>query len=100
MTIEMELMANGSSYNQQAAFKIASYPYIFKLLFAPVIDSYYFKNFGKCKTYIVTPFYLITCIIFFMAQKSEGYIENLQIGKITVIWFINNLCVVFAVRAF
>ncbi|RWS25774.1 acetyl-coenzyme A transporter 1-like protein, partial [Leptotrombidium deliense] len=48
-TIPMILASNNVSYNKQAIFSIASYPYAIKLLWAPIVDSIYCKKIGRRK---------------------------------------------------
>jgi PAT family acetyl-CoA transporter-like MFS transporter 1 len=43
----------------QAEFSLVSYPFCFKLLWAPLIDCVFFKKFGRRKTWIIPSQYLI-----------------------------------------
>ncbi|RWS05598.1 acetyl-coenzyme A transporter 1-like protein, partial [Dinothrombium tinctorium] len=47
ITIPMILASNNVSYNKQAIFSFAVYPYTIKLLWAPIVDSLYFPKFGR-----------------------------------------------------
>ncbi|RWS25285.1 acetyl-coenzyme A transporter 1-like protein, partial [Leptotrombidium deliense] len=44
-TIPMMLASNHVSYDNQAIFTFARYPYVLKLLWAPIVDSLYSKRF-------------------------------------------------------
>lgn len=50
------------SIPELALFSFANYPYTFKVLFAPFVDSYYLASFGKRKTYIVPIQYTIATL--------------------------------------
>ncbi|RWS24414.1 acetyl-coenzyme A transporter 1-like protein, partial [Leptotrombidium deliense] len=45
ITIPMILSSNGVAYSKQAIFSFASYPYAMKLLWAPLVDSFYSEKF-------------------------------------------------------
>ena len=58
------LIQNKATFAQLGMLSFATYPWTFKFLSAPFFDSYYFKNFGKRKTYIV-PLQFISAIVIF-----------------------------------
>ena len=41
------------SYTQIGIFSIASYPYSLKLLWSPLVDTFYWKSLGRRKSWIV-----------------------------------------------
>jgi len=47
------LSEKGASYTQLSYLSLVVYPNTIKFIFAPIIDSFYFKQFGKRKTYII-----------------------------------------------
>ena len=42
-----------ASYNANAIFALCSWPFSLKLLWAPIVDSVYFKRFGRRKSWLV-----------------------------------------------
>ncbi|KAG5680983.1 hypothetical protein PVAND_010457 [Polypedilum vanderplanki] len=54
------LMQNrGATYKDQAIFTIAYYPFSLKILWAPIVDSLYFKRIGRRKTWLVPSQFMI-----------------------------------------
>ena len=51
--IPLILTKHGVPYTHQALFSIAYYPYSFKILWAPLVDSVYLKMFGRRKSWLV-----------------------------------------------
>jgi Acetyl-coenzyme A transporter 1 len=47
------LLQANASYTQIGIFSVASYPYSFKLLWSPIVDSLYSSTIGRRKTWIV-----------------------------------------------
>lgn len=46
------------SYADQGTFSFALWPFSLKLLWAPIVDSVYFKKFGRRKSWLVNIFFL------------------------------------------
>ena len=51
--IPVILIQNGASLNQIGILSFAAYPWSFKFLTAPIMDTYYSHSFGKRKTYLI-----------------------------------------------
>jgi PAT family acetyl-CoA transporter-like MFS transporter 1 len=47
------LQDKNSSYTEQAVFSLVSWPFSLKLLWAPIVDSWYSESFGRRKTWLV-----------------------------------------------
>ena len=58
-SIPLILTNRGVPYTDQALFSIAYYPYSMKLLWAPLVDSLYFKRFGRRKSWLIPTQYMI-----------------------------------------
>ena len=50
--IPIMLIQNGASWNQIGLLSFAAYPWSFKFLTAPIMDTYYSPSFGQRKTYL------------------------------------------------
>nr|CAD2172044.1 unnamed protein product [Meloidogyne enterolobii] len=57
--IPLLLQSKGITYAQQAVFSFAYWPFSMKLLWAPIVDSIYFKTIGRRKSWMVPCQYLI-----------------------------------------
>uniref|UniRef100_A0A182M7Q0 Acetyl-coa transporter n=1 Tax=Anopheles culicifacies TaxID=139723 RepID=A0A182M7Q0_9DIPT len=57
--IPMLLQNRGASYKQQAEFSFAHWPFSLKLLWAPIVDSLFWKRFGRRKSWLIPTQYLI-----------------------------------------
>jgi PAT family acetyl-CoA transporter-like MFS transporter 1 len=47
------LQEKSVSYTEQAVFSLVSWPFSIKLLWAPIVDSWYSEKFGRRKTWLV-----------------------------------------------
>jgi len=68
-------MRNNMSYTKIGIFTLAGYPYSFKLLWSPIVDTLYFKSLGRRKSWIL-PLQLASAAI--MIQYS-GWVEKMLI---------------------
>jgi len=59
MTIPAIFAERGASYKDLAILSTLSIPYSLKFVFAPILDSFYFRKFGQRKSYIVPLQYLV-----------------------------------------
>ena len=48
------LLQARASYTAIGVFSVASYPYSFKLLWSPIVDSVYSAAFGRRKSWVVS----------------------------------------------
>ena len=87
-------MANGASYSDQAVLSLNAYPFMFKILFVPFLDTYYFKRFGKPKTLILVSGLALFVLLFFFGAESEAFITKNRIWVITILWFVMTIFVV------
>lgn len=55
------LLQARASYTAIGIFSVASYPYSFKLLWSPVVDSVYSLAFGRRKSWVVRSALLPRC---------------------------------------
>jgi PAT family acetyl-CoA transporter-like MFS transporter 1 len=64
---------SGASYTEIGIFSFASYPYTFKLLWSPIVDAFFFKKFGKRKSWIVPMQLCIGLMFLWMGQNIESF---------------------------
>jgi len=92
----LDLQEKGATYDDQALFSISFYPYIFKIIQAPFIDTFYLFSVGKCKTYIVTSLIFLSIVLYGMAPGIEATILPANIVLLTCTWSFVTVIVVFA----
>jgi hypothetical protein len=61
-SIPLMLQNRHVSYKEQAEFSVVFFPFSLKILWAPIVDSLYFKRMGRRKTWVLIPFLHIFCI--------------------------------------
>lgn len=72
--IPMMLQKRGASYQTQAAFSIVWWPYDFKLLWAPIVDSCYVARFGRRKSWMVPMQYMIGLFMIAMSYNINQWL--------------------------
>ncbi|CAI8494379.1 unnamed protein product [Hanseniaspora opuntiae] len=71
------------SLTQIGIFSMATYPYSFKILWSPIIDSFYYKNIGRRRTWIIPLQFLISFIFLFLSMsKTIIGLESGEVDKI------------------
>lgn len=70
------LLREHLSYSQLAIFSLASYPYSLKLFWSPIVDSKFFPNIGRRKSWIIPMQMIIGTIMFIMSFKAEEYVND------------------------
>lgn len=92
--IPMLLQNRGASYKEQAEFSFAGWPFSLKLLWAPIVDSWYSQRFGRRKSWMIPTQYLIGLFMLLLSVfvdqwLGEGDIPP-NIPLLTVIFFALN----------
>ena len=72
------IVEKGSSFDELGFFSLIPFPFSITFLFAPICDIYYFKC-GKRKTYIIPSIILIGLLGLYLAEKIEGFIDEINI---------------------
>ncbi|XP_037046503.1 acetyl-coenzyme A transporter 1 [Bradysia coprophila] len=92
--IPMLLQNRGASYKDQAEFSFAYWPFSLKLLWAPIVDSWYWSAFGRRKSWLIPTQYLIGIFMLVLSMHvnqwlgGEGAPPNIPI--LTGIFFMLN----------
>lgn len=82
------LLQSKASYTQIGIFSVASYPYSFKLLWSPIVDSIYSLTFGRRKSWVV-PIQLGSSVILLGSAKwLAGRVEQADVISITALFFL------------
>ncbi|XP_040168681.1 acetyl-coenzyme A transporter 1 [Anopheles arabiensis] len=105
--IPMLLQNRGASYKQQAEFSFAHWPFSLKLLWAPIVDSLFWKRFGRRKSWLIPTQYLIGIFMLILSLHVNRWLgaettdtggddhateqtSTLNIPLLTVIFFMLN----------
>lgn len=86
-SIPLYLASYKASWRQQGTFNWALYPFSFKILWAPVIDSIYHRSFGRHRTWLVPVQLIIGIILLILSFHLESLLVNLQVPVLTIVFF-------------
>jgi hypothetical protein len=73
------LSSRNVPYSDQAIFSLASWPFSLKLLWAPVVDSVFFKSIGRRKSWLIPIQYMLGMFML----SSAGYLHQMIETKVT-----------------
>lgn len=92
--IPMLLQNRGASYKQQAEFSFAHWPFSLKLLWAPIVDSWYCSRFGRRKSWLIPTQYLIGVFMLILSCHVDQWLGTDSIAPnipiLTTIFFALN----------
>lgn len=78
-------------YRQQAMFSLVSWPFSIKLLWAPIVDCIYSREFGRRKSWLVPSQYLIGLTMILLSYLVSGLLGSEEtapsVGFLTVVFF-------------
>ena len=91
-SIPMILQSRKVSYAEQAVFSFVFWPFSVKLLWAPFVDSFYFRRFGRRKTWLIPTQYMIGIFMLLLSYQIESLMRqgNIDMLHLTVIFFLLN----------
>lgn len=72
--IPMLLQNRGASYKQQAEFSFATWPFSLKLLWAPIVDSLFWAQFGRRKSWLIPIQYLIGLFMLLLSLRVNEWL--------------------------
>ena len=90
-SIEVIIMSQGGTYNQQTILSLTAYAQFLKFFFAPLIDSYHLNSLGKNKTYITIVGTLAGLIVLCMSQRADQAVSDQEITLLTSFWLFVNI---------
>jgi len=64
------------SYSELAVFSLSSYPYSFKLLWSPIVDSLFIRSLGRRKSWIIPMQLIIGIIMLAISFNAEELMKN------------------------
>ncbi|CAF1298887.1 unnamed protein product [Adineta ricciae] len=88
LSIPLFLIYYGATWKDRGTFNFTSYPFSMKLLWAPLVDVFYIKRFGRRKSWIV-PTQLLTAVVLLIASFFiESLVVQNHVVILTIIFFI------------
>ncbi|XP_025406915.1 acetyl-coenzyme A transporter 1-like isoform X2 [Sipha flava] len=84
------------SYNDQAIFNVVMLPYTLKLLWAPLVDSFYVKKIGRRKSWLIPIQFLMGSCFFYISNNINELLpetEKPNIPKLVYVFFITTFMI-------
>ena len=79
------ILKRSVSFQQISIFNLASYPYSLKFFWSPLVDSYYIKQIGKRKSWIIPIQLAAGVFMIFLSQDIESMMRDSE--KIYILTF-------------
>jgi len=76
------------SYTKIGVFTLAAYPYSFKLLWSPLVDTIYFRSIGRRKSWILPLQTLSAAIMIFCGTWIESRLKAADAVGVTALFFV------------
>ncbi|CAL1282574.1 unnamed protein product [Larinioides sclopetarius] len=93
-SIPMVLQNRRISYAEQALFSFVNWPFSVKLLWAPAVDSLYWKRLGRRKTWLIPTQYLIGLFMIILSSSVSSLLgdddNSPNVLLLTVVFFCMN----------
>ncbi|XP_055952925.1 acetyl-coenzyme A transporter 1-like isoform X2 [Argiope bruennichi] len=93
-SIPMVLQNRKISYSEQALFSFVNWPFSVKLLWAPAVDSLYWRRLGRRKTWLIPTQYLIGLFMIILSTSVSSLLGDDVNGPnvllLTIIFFCMN----------
>eukprot|EP01017_Pseudomicrothorax_dubius_P038405 TRINITY_DN574_c0_g1_i1.p1 TRINITY_DN574_c0_g1~~TRINITY_DN574_c0_g1_i1.p1 ORF type:complete len:519 (-),score=133.21 TRINITY_DN574_c0_g1_i1:1302-2858(-) len=83
-TIPLYLMEKKISPSQMGVLSFMRYPFALKFLVAPLTDIYYWRSFGRKKSYVIPSQYVLSIMLLLLAVKVDALIEAKAVVLITI----------------
>ena len=93
-------LTGDEKYAIQSKLSLITYPLLLKFLYAPIIDTYYFRSIGRSKTYIFILGLLAGISVLIFAPRADLAVENKEIALLAGFWFFVNFLANFQQVAF
>lgn len=72
------LLREHLSYGHLAIFALAGYPYSLKLLWSPIVDSCFFENIGRRKSWIIPMQLVIGTLLLWIANNVQVLLDTVS----------------------
>ncbi|KAF6385035.1 hypothetical protein mRhiFer1_008861 [Rhinolophus ferrumequinum] len=75
-SIPLILQSKNISYTDQAFFSFVFWPFSLKLLWAPLVDAVYLRNFGRRKSWLVPTQYVLGLFMIYLSTQVDHLLGN------------------------
>ena len=82
-SVPLILKEKGTSYDSLTLFSMVTLPFSLKLLWAPIVDTYYFKSMGRRKSWLIPVQLLCGIVMYYGGSEVNSWIDNDEIQKLT-----------------
>ena len=86
--LSLILVNNGVSYGQLSILSFIPYPFSFKFITAPLLDTYFFSKIGKRKSYVIPMQFIISGLLIKLSFTIEDMIANKQVIPLAIFGFL------------
>ena len=94
-SVYYDVHEHGMSYEQQSLYSITMYPMWYKILCALILDSFFHRQYGKAKSYLV-PFGFVTSVGWlFLSLSIDRLLEEKRVVALTCLTFTMNQLMMF-----
>lgn len=94
-SIPMILQNRNISYKDQAIFSFVNWPFSVKLLWAPIVDSLYWKFLGRRKTWLVPTQYLIGLFMIILSRSVSSLLGDSNSSPNVLVLTVTFFCMNF-----
>ncbi|VVC36428.1 Major facilitator superfamily domain,Acetyl-coenzyme A transporter 1 [Cinara cedri] len=77
-----------TTYNDQALFSFIHWPFSFKLLFAPLVDTIYVQKLGRRKSWLIPVQYILGATLVYTATNIDELLPETGKANIIVLTFV------------
>ncbi|CAF0798449.1 unnamed protein product [Rotaria sordida] len=86
-SIPIYLTSAGATWRQQSVYNCVYYPFSLKLIWAPVLDVFYIRRFGRRQTWLLPIQIVLGIVLIILSFYIDSFINNLCIVSLTIILF-------------
>lgn len=87
-SIPLYLISAGGNYRHQGTYNFVHYPFSIKLIWAPIIDVFYFRRLGRRQTWLLPIQVFIGIGLFVLSYYIEPLIKQLNMIPLTISVFL------------
>lgn len=86
-SIPVYLTSAGANWKHQGNYNFAHYPFSIKLIWAPIIDVFYIRRFGRRQTWLLPIQLVLGIVLIIFSFYVDSLISGLQITSLTIFVF-------------
>ncbi len=91
-TIQLNLKSS-FNYSEIGIYLLCSYPFSLKILWSPIVDTYYINKLGLRKTWIIFSQIISSALLIYLSYSVDGMIQEKRIYALAVVCFVLVFCI-------